>query len=287
MAHNSLEMERSLVHASPAAESDVSATELDVEFQGGNSLAQTGKRVRISVALVSSVFLAAALWAMIADPYPVQKQADVSSIASEVADGGICFITIYHACGCANCDAHVSKENGDEACFSTVAVKDTDDDNGHCHEHRTKCTLKVGQKYTAKCTGDWDSGARLQIGGLEFCNKKEETKEFVAKASPPVPPLRQQYEQIMDAKTKKVMKQYGWSRSLRECISDAERIDGFKDSKADALDWDGLDSALKTAISMKPSCDAPQKADGMYVLKACVEKTVADHDSAQDEGDDW
>lgn len=287
MAHNSIEMERSLVHASPAAESDVPATELDVEFQVENSLAQTGKRVRIYVALVSSMILAAALWAMVAAPYPIQKQADVSSIASEVADGGICFITIYHACGCENCDAQIDSANGDEACFSTVAVKETDDNNGHCHEYRTKCTLKVGQKYTAKCSGDWDSGAKLQIGGLEVCNKKEETKQFVAKAAPPVPPLRQQYEKIMDDATKKVMKQYGWSGSLLDCISvNVEQIVGFKDSKANVLEWDGLDPALKTVLSMKPGCDNPTQADGMYVLKGCLEKVVSDHENA-DEGDDW
>merc|ERR1719346_555987 len=62
---------------------------------------------------------------------------------SKDEEGGICMMTIHSACNCANCDAHVNTVDGEEKCFSTVAVKDTDDDNGECHQHSTKCTQVI------------------------------------------------------------------------------------------------------------------------------------------------
>lgn len=223
---------------------------------------------------------------VVAIPYRKQVSAHTSSIIND-AKSGVCMITILSACDCAGCDATIYTDKGEEKCFSTVAVKDTDDDNGDCHERNTKCNLDVGQKYTVKCSGDWDSGAKLQIGSLEVCDGKAETVDFVASSYSTSSP-RAKYKAIMkDKGIKSALQKYGWTGSTRTCLSaELGSIDFEKDNKME-LGWGDGDDALKEAISVRPTCKDVDAPDGMEVLRACLEKLEADDKAAASGDGGW
>lgn len=266
-------------------------SESDVELQGQAlpDAPTNGRMFRFAagLALASGCLVAAATLMR----KPVRDLSNISSLITKDADDGICFMTILHGCGCANCDATIT-EDGEEKCFSTVAVKDTDDDNGECHQYSTKCSLEVGKTYTAKCTGDWDSGAKLQIGGLEFCDGEEETKEFVAKAAVTVP-AQETYEKIMGgADEQHVMDVYGWSGSLLSCLQTgvSSMETEFDKDTTHTVEWDDLDSGLKSLLETGPTCGSPGQANGVEALRACMDKQITDHKAAHegdDDDDDW